>query len=533
MIGLGNSVVKRKLAGASVPAAPVNIVQPSLSGSGEVGEAVICNKGTWSGSPTPTYSYDFRIDSVSVQNGSSNSYTPLLADDGKTLTCLVTATNSQGSASEGTSNSLVIGVAPSNTVAPTLSPSGTQSTGTVITVGNGTFAGTAPLTYAYRWKRNGSIILGETANTYTIVAGDDGTVITAEVKATNAYGESAYIGTSNQVDAVNAVAPVNTVAPVISGTAVVGQTLSTTDGTWTGIPTPTYSYQWYRGATLISGATNSTYTLVQDDAGNTSNIKCVVTATNSAGSASADSNTVARILDTLTNTYITGLTLTSTEIDSFNTLYLDIRSNSYHTIIDNMMIYATATSAAALKPLFGSNTITPVNSPTWSRKVGYTHTGTSYINRGTSSNVNFTRDNHCFMVGFANKNTTTNGANGGITGAGAIFITPNSSANLNIGSCALQISNVYARTISNKDYAILRQSSTQTRVYQDGVAGSLLNSTTNGAPPTLMFDGGYNSAGTPVILFESGAISEYSLQGSGAIDPSVMRTIIRNFINSL
>lgn len=93
-----------------------------------------------------------------------------------------------------------------------------------------------------------------------------------------------------------AVAPVNTVAPSVTGTALVGQTLSTTDGTWTGIPTPTYSYQWYRGASAISGATNNTYTLVSADAGQ--NIKCTVTATNSAGSASADSNTVA-IFDTV------------------------------------------------------------------------------------------------------------------------------------------------------------------------------------------------------------------------------------------
>lgn len=331
-IGLGIGLNIKKGAGESIPAAPVNIIQPFLVGNGTVGEAVICNKGTWSGSPTPTYTYDFRLDSVSVQNSSSNSYTPLLADDGKTLTCLVTATNSQGSASEGTSNSLVIGVAPSNTVAPTLSPSGTQSTGTVITVGNGTFAGTAPLTYAYRWKRNGSIILGETANTYTLVAGDDGTVITAEVKSTNAYGESAYIGTSNQVDAVNAIAPDNTAAPGVSGTAVVGQTLSSTTGTWTGIPTPTYSYQWHRGATLISGATNSTYTLVQADAGNTSNIKCVVTATNSAGSASADSNTVAQILTVRTNAFMTASGISDSTIrGGLNTFDIGLISNSLDT----------------------------------------------------------------------------------------------------------------------------------------------------------------------------------------------------------
>ena len=88
----------------------------------------------------------------------------------------------------------------------------------------------------------------------------------------------------------SAIPPVFTVAPQVTGTAVVGQTLNTTNGTWTNSPT-SYTYQWYRGATLISGATNSTYVLVSADAGQ--NIKCTVAATNTAGSASADSNVLA------------------------------------------------------------------------------------------------------------------------------------------------------------------------------------------------------------------------------------------------
>lgn len=94
--------------------------------------------------------------------------------------------------------------------------------------------------------------------------------------------------------------PTFSVNPTISGTAVVGQTLTCDGGTVTGTEPITKSYQWYRGATLISGATNSTYTLVQADAGQ--NIKCTVTATNTADSVSADSNTVA-ILATLLDLY--------------------------------------------------------------------------------------------------------------------------------------------------------------------------------------------------------------------------------------
>lgn len=95
--------------------------------------------------------------------------------------------------------------------------------------------------------------------------------------------------------------PVNTVAPVVSGTAAVGQTLSTTSGTWTGAPTPTFTYQWQRGTSNISGATSTTYVVQLEDAGNT--LRCVVTATNTLGAVSANSNNTASVPLTLGQPY--------------------------------------------------------------------------------------------------------------------------------------------------------------------------------------------------------------------------------------
>lgn len=81
--------------------------------------------------------------------------------------------------------------------------------------------------------------------------------------------------------------PANTVLPVISGTERVGQTLSTTDGTWTGTEPITYEYQWERDGVAIAGATNNTYLLVAADEG--AEITVVVTATNTAGEDDAES----------------------------------------------------------------------------------------------------------------------------------------------------------------------------------------------------------------------------------------------------
>jgi hypothetical protein len=100
-----------------------------------------------------------------------------------------------------------------------------------------------------------------------------------------------------------AIPPVNTVAPVISGTAVVGQVLSTTNGTWDNIPL-SFSYQWKRGVTNV-GTNANTYTLVSADAGQS--ITCVVTATNAGGSANATSNALsilATVLDMFGNSAI-------------------------------------------------------------------------------------------------------------------------------------------------------------------------------------------------------------------------------------
>jgi hypothetical protein len=85
-------------------------------------------------------------------------------------------------------------------------------------------------------------------------------------------------------------APTPTAIPSVSGSTVVGSTLTATPGSWSG-QTPTISYNWARcgasSCTSILGASKASYLLGAADVGLT--IKVVVTAVNNHGSSSASS----------------------------------------------------------------------------------------------------------------------------------------------------------------------------------------------------------------------------------------------------
>jgi hypothetical protein len=77
--------------------------------------------------------------------------------------------------------------APACSVAPAVT--GATTLGATLSCSTGTWSG-SPTSYAYRWQRDGVNISGETASTYVIAAGDDGTTLRCVVTATNAFGST-------------------------------------------------------------------------------------------------------------------------------------------------------------------------------------------------------------------------------------------------------------------------------------------------------------------------------------------------------
>lgn len=91
---------------------PVNLYVPQASQENGV---VNCTMGEWAGEPS-SYAYAWQSDGADVGDG-TNPY-PVTADDvGKTVTCVVTATNAGGATAAPPSNGVVVTEPPASDAA--------------------------------------------------------------------------------------------------------------------------------------------------------------------------------------------------------------------------------------------------------------------------------------------------------------------------------------------------------------------------------------------------------------------------------
>ena len=88
--------------------APVNLHPPTIDGAGLVNAKIdVIDDGTWSGDLPIIFTYQWKKNGIDIIGETNNQYTTVLDDLGKSITCVVTATNISGSAS-ATSNSIKI-----------------------------------------------------------------------------------------------------------------------------------------------------------------------------------------------------------------------------------------------------------------------------------------------------------------------------------------------------------------------------------------------------------------------------------------
>jgi secreted trypsin-like serine protease len=145
---------------------------------------------------------------------------------------------------------------------PTPTISGTFRVGSILTARPGSWS-PAP-SFRYQWLRNGTPIGSPgTASTYKLTAADLNSTISVRVEASRTNYQPS--GQTSGESALVELGTISTKTPTISGSLVRSGKLTATPGVWS--PSPTFSYQWLRNGSPISGATSRDYFLTSADFG--------------------------------------------------------------------------------------------------------------------------------------------------------------------------------------------------------------------------------------------------------------------------
>ncbi len=99
---------------SAVPPPPALVALVSTGkptvGAARVGSAVTCAPGGWSGAPT-SFAYQWLRDGAAISGANGAAYTPVLADTGASLTCVVVAANAAGAGAAASSAAVIVAFA--------------------------------------------------------------------------------------------------------------------------------------------------------------------------------------------------------------------------------------------------------------------------------------------------------------------------------------------------------------------------------------------------------------------------------------
>jgi alpha-tubulin suppressor-like RCC1 family protein len=189
----------------SEPMAPENLIAPSIEGNLTAGDTLTAEPGMWLGSEPITYGYHWQKcneageECANIAGATAETYTLPEGDIGSTVQVVVSASNTHGSASATSSPTEVVGApgVPASSVGPVID--GTAKVGERVFAGNGTWSGSRPLSYYYKWERcntageSCSAIEGATKPSFTVVSGDVGYSLRVRVTASNTLGSASTL----------------------------------------------------------------------------------------------------------------------------------------------------------------------------------------------------------------------------------------------------------------------------------------------------------------------------------------------------
>ena len=265
---------------------------PAISGITHTGQTLTVDTSgivDADGLTNVSYSYqwirnDGSID-TDIAGETASTYTLVSADEGKTIKVRVSFTDDADNQETLTSAATVAVAARPNspaTGAPTIS--GTAQAGETLTADTSGIAdadGLTNVTFNYQWIANDgntdTDIDGATGSTYEVSDDDVGKAIRVRVTFNDGRDNQESLTSAATAEVTARPNSPATGAPTISGTAQVDETLTAlTNGISDedGLTNPTYSYQWIRSDNVeIAGATNSTYTLSDEDEGKAIKVK--------------------------------------------------------------------------------------------------------------------------------------------------------------------------------------------------------------------------------------------------------------------
>lgn len=275
---VGSSSASSEL--VTVPVAPLNTAAPQVTGIPREGETLECSTGEWSGTRPLGLIRQWLRDEVAIAGEDRATYRIGPEDEGHVLSCEVIARNLAGSQA-AKSLGKAVSMLPSDQILPQVT--GVPKVGETLECSVGTWTGTPPISYSRQWLLDGVSIAGEVQSTYLVQAADEGHLVSCQVQASNAVGSESARAVAKVIESL----PSSDVAPQILGVPVVGEVLECTYGSWSGTTPITYRVEWRRDDVAIAGQSLSTYRVADGDEGHV--ITCQVTASNSLGSASAES----------------------------------------------------------------------------------------------------------------------------------------------------------------------------------------------------------------------------------------------------
>lgn len=256
----------------SIQNSPPSATNVAIAGNPTVGNT-LTGSYTYSdidGDVEGATSFQWFRGTTAISGATASSYTVVAADSGQTLRFEVTPRAQTGVLS-GAATATTIIIQNSAPTASNVAIAGSATVGNTLT-GSYTYIdvdGDLEGATSFQWYRGAAAISGANATTYVVVAADSGLSLRFEVTPVALTGVSPGAPVSASITGLNTAPVASNVS--IGGNPVVGATLtgsysySDVDGDVEAVST----FQWYRGATAITGANAISYTVVGADSGQT------------------------------------------------------------------------------------------------------------------------------------------------------------------------------------------------------------------------------------------------------------------------